>query len=323
MPTIIKQLPRKVLAINLDQTLAHTLEALVDWHNQIYKTQFTLRDFNTYDFSQVWGGTQEETYEKIRRFYNSQQFENIKPIEDFGLEALKMLKKRQFTLVIITSRQQFIAGQTKLFVDRHYPGLFESIYFCNLGLSASERLEYISKSKATICKEANVDILIDDSLEHALDCAKLGIDVLLYDRSGKYTWNHIDSAPTALSNTHSPLTSIGRKPHPLLSIHKSPLRGLPSNVKRMTGWKDIMIQLSQPRSPLSMCYYPEDFIVEGEEEEEEEEEEDFYDGSTCVDQGHGYETIEIDEFTEDDIEDVLDSKNRYADDAWNDTIVWV
>ncbi|KAI9030847.1 hypothetical protein CLU79DRAFT_802416 [Phycomyces nitens] len=301
MPTILKHQPRRVLAVNIDQTLAHTLEALVKWHNDTYDSHLTINDFDTYDFTAVWGGSQESTCEKIRAFYDSEYFERIPPIQDFALEALKIFKKRKYTLVIITSRQQFVAAQTKKFVDHHYPGLFESIYFCNLGLSGPEQLEYISKSKATICKEVGVDILIEDSLDHALDCAQLGIKVLLYDRKGLYAWNHLD-----------PTTTV---------------RALPPNVKRVTSWKDILANLPKPRSPLSACYYPEDFEVcvneDSEEEgETEEEEEDFYDGSTFVDQGQGYETIEIDELTDDEFEDEVPQKHIYADESWNETIVW-
>lgn len=116
--------PKKVIAVDLDQTLAHTMESLVEWHNAIYGTCYKVTDFNTYDYWKVWGGTQEESCVKIREFYESSYFDEIKPIRDFALEALKMLKRRHFTLVIVTSRQQFVAEKTKRFVDRHYPGNF-------------------------------------------------------------------------------------------------------------------------------------------------------------------------------------------------------
>lgn len=121
--------PRKVIGVDLDQTLAHTLESLTLWHNQNYGTQFSVTDFNTLDYWKIWGGTKEESCLKIREFYDSVHFEQIEPIRDFALEALKMLKRRNFTLVIITSRQQFVAEKTKRFVDRHYPGNTKTLNF--------------------------------------------------------------------------------------------------------------------------------------------------------------------------------------------------
>jgi 5'(3')-deoxyribonucleotidase len=120
---------RKLIAVDLDQTLCHTLDSLVEWHNDTYCTNFSVTDFHTLDYWKVWGGTREETYRKIREFYDSSYFDRIKPVKDFALEALKMLKKRHFQLVIITSRQQFIAEKTKKFIDRHYPGKYA--FMCN------------------------------------------------------------------------------------------------------------------------------------------------------------------------------------------------
>ncbi|KAG1142789.1 hypothetical protein G6F37_007288 [Rhizopus arrhizus] len=215
---------RKLIAVDLDQTLSDTLECLIEWHNDTYHTNLTMSNFNTLDYWKVWGGTREDCYRKIREFYSSSHFDRIKPIKDYALEALKLLKKRHFQLVIITSRQQFVAEKTKKFIDRHYPGIFESIYFCNLNLSEKERLEYISKPKSVICQEIGVDVLIDDSIEHALDCSNLNMNVLLYDKQGKYNWNHYQ-------------------------------KQLPNNVHRVFNWKQVMTQFPKPSSPLKYCIY--------------------------------------------------------------------
>lgn len=109
-----------------------------------------------------------------------------------------------------------------------------------MNLSEKEQQEYISKPKSLICREIGVDVLIDDSLEHAFDCAKLGIDILLYDKEGNYRWNQSD-------------------------YHRD-------NVNRMTSWKQIFAQFPKPTSPLKYCYTTTD----EEEEEEEDEQSDFY-----------------------------------------------
>ncbi|KAI9489285.1 hypothetical protein BDB00DRAFT_770854 [Zychaea mexicana] len=273
---IFRKLQRKTVAVDLDQTLAHTLEAMVLWHNQVYNTSYTLADFNTYDFHKVWGGSVQDTHAKVREFYESSHFEQIQPIHDFALEALKMLKKRKFTLVIITSRQQFIAEETKKFVDKHYPGIFESIYFCNLGLSDAEQLEYVSKPKSAICQEIGVDVLIDDNLDHAVDCAGLeDIEVLLYDRKGQYRWNH-----TSISSSGS---------------------------KGISSWKEIIAFFPKPHSPLRNCYYPQDLASAGAYRDNDDDDDGDEDEHYGYEHHHDieYETIEVEHMDMSDEEETV------------------
>lgn len=287
---------RKVIAVDLDQTLAHTLSSLCQWHNDTYFTQLDPTQFDTCDYWKIWGGTREESYLKIRDFYDSYHFDHIEPINDFALEALKMLKRRHFTLVIITSRQQFVAEKTKKFVDKHYPGIFESIYFCNLDLTDAEQLEYVSKPKSVICQEIGVDVLIDDCLEHANDCAALGIDVLLYDLNGTYAWNH-HKKETQKRTLTSTSKNLYQQQHY-------------SNVQRMSSWKEIIAQFPKPTSPLRYCYFPEEEEEEEEEDTSIEDEDELFDNQSNY---YKYETIEVEEMSEEEEDTIM----------WKDNRVWV
>ncbi|KAF8942644.1 hypothetical protein BGZ47_006295, partial [Haplosporangium gracile] len=163
-----------------------------------------------------------------------------------------LLKARRFSLVIVTARQQFVADLTKKFVDRHFPGIFESIYFANHFLTEQEKLTFVSKPKSVICRDVHAQLLIDDSLENALEVSKAGIPVLLFDLHGKYKWNQIEEG-----------------------------QQLPDKVTRVKSWKDIQAWFPRPRSPLSnQCLSRDDQDSESssssseEEEDEEEDEED-------------------------------------------------
>jgi hypothetical protein len=101
-------------------------------------------------------------------------------------------------------------------------------------------MQYVSKQKSTICQEIGVDVLIDHQVEHVLACAKIGVDVLLYDRQARYRWNH----------------------HGLLSS---------DTMNRVTTWKDIIRQyFPKPNSPLRHLVYSsaqqEDLYLDDEEE---------------------------------------------------------
>lgn len=94
-----------------------------------------------------------------------------------------------------------------------------------MGLSEIERIQYVSKQKSTICQEIGVDVLIDHQVEHVLECAKIGVDVLLYDRQARYRWNHHGLLPS-------------------------------DTVNRVTTWKDIIHQyFPKPNSPLRHLVY--------------------------------------------------------------------
>lgn len=171
------------------------------------------------------------------------------------------------------------------------PGIFDSIYFCNLNLSDAEQLEYVSKPKSAICQEIGVDVLIDDDLNHALDCAALDMEVLLYDRKGQYKWNHERPRKTA-----GTLTSMSRQLY-------QPSGPLPPNVTRVKSWKEIIAYFPKPKSPLRYCYYPQDLEQDDSaaDEEEEDKEDSYDDDYVAASYHHGnYETVEIDGLAEDE-----------------------
>ncbi|KAG0241337.1 hypothetical protein B0O80DRAFT_434960 [Mortierella sp. GBAus27b] len=238
--------PRKVIAVDLDEVLAKTLVAVAEFHNDTYGTSLVMDDFISYDCSKVWGGTREESIAKWRLFFDSPYFHKVEPVEG-SLETLKLLKSRRYSLVIVTARQQFVADLTKKFVDRHYPGIFESIYFANHFLTEEEKRTFVSKPKSVICRDVHAQLLIDDSIENAMEVAKAGIPVLLFDLKGSYKWNKIPDG------------------HPPLS----------DKITRVTSWKEIQAWFPRPRSPLSnLCLSRDDQISDGEEESESESSDD-------------------------------------------------
>lgn len=172
-------------------------------------------------------------------------------------------------------------------------GIFESIYFCNLGLSDAEQLEYVSKPKSAICQEIGVDVLIDDGLDHAIDCAtSLDIEVLLYDRKNQYRWNHLNNKTSSGVNNSRPvsLTAMSRQLYHNYSSNNCN-NSLPSNITRVSSWKEILDYFPKPHSPLRHCYYPQDLM----DDDDDDQDDDYEDGPSCE-----YETIEVDGLTDDE-----------------------
>ena len=68
------------------------------------------------------------------------------PLSSGAFEALGRLSS-SCDLVVVTSRQHVIQDVTLDWIDRHYPGLFQEVYFGN-----HFALEGTSRKKSDICK---------------------------------------------------------------------------------------------------------------------------------------------------------------------------
>ncbi len=85
--------------------------------------------------------------------------------------------KKDNILRIITSRPYKIHDQTLSWLDRYFPDKFEEIHFTNdwvMGKNARKR-------KKDVCLEYKIDIMIEDSLAYANECAEKNINVILID----------------------------------------------------------------------------------------------------------------------------------------------
>ena len=75
---------KKVMKIGLDvdEVLGNLIDPIMEFHNQEYGTNFSKEDVNSYGLEELWGGTKEETLEKVLKFYDHQLFHSIQPLPD-------------------------------------------------------------------------------------------------------------------------------------------------------------------------------------------------------------------------------------------------
>ncbi|KAI9350719.1 hypothetical protein BDR26DRAFT_851392 [Obelidium mucronatum] len=164
---------KPVMAVDMDEVLCGTAQALVDFHNANYATKLT----------DVWGGTRQEAIEKVRLFYESDHFSERMQVVPGAFEALSVLKDH-YDL-------SFVQKETHEFVKLNYPNIFKEVHFANHFLTPEEAARMVSKTKGELCKEVGATILIDDSLHHVFECAEKGIRVFLFDHEGAYQWNKL------------------------------------------------------------------------------------------------------------------------------------
>ena len=189
--------------IDVDETLLALLPSLIQFNNEVHGTKIRLEDFTSYVLYPVMCRNLEETTKRLHQFYNTPYFQDIQPVPGAS-EGVARLRKNG-TLHAITSREKIITLETKTQIKT----IFSPASFLTLNFTNNHTLEQNTGiTKPEVCRKLKIDIMIEDCLEHALDCSKVVGFVYLLDLNHEYVWNHTD------------------KP-------------LPGNVKRVYSWDEI------------------------------------------------------------------------------------
>lgn len=167
------------IAVDNDEILFDLHGQLLLFHNEVYGTELKKKDFISYNFHEVWGGTPKEAARKISEFFESVYFKNLKPTEG-SQNAMNYLKQRGNTLYVVTGRIHALAEKTESDIQKYFPEIFSGICFAN-----TYGTNGVKEKKSVLCRKLNSKIIIEDDLLHVNDCAKSGISVLVHD----YPWN--------------------------------------------------------------------------------------------------------------------------------------
>lgn len=165
------------LAIDIDDVLSDSLTALITFHNETYGSSYT--DENILEFS-YWGflgAKREEANKKYFEFTDSPYFFETKPLKG-AVEAMKTLSARGHELYVITGRPLFVKEKTELWLAKHFPNIFQELFWTNARLDKTDYSSYWGRPKAEICKEIGATVLVDDLLEYARDSEGLSVIIL-------------------------------------------------------------------------------------------------------------------------------------------------
>jgi len=190
------------IGIDLDDVLADFHTGIMNYHNKVYGTSLKEKDFTTYLFNRIWGGSLQEAIQKVNDFHHSNYSEEISPISN-SVESVNSLSKEN-ELFVITSRPEFMKEKTEKWIKKFFGNSFSGIFF-----SSNHYSKAGGKPKSQICKELEVSLLIDDSLDYINQCPTIGIRGILF---GDYPWNQNGN--------------------------------LPENVVRVKNWKEVLEQLT-------------------------------------------------------------------------------
>jgi len=197
------------IGFDLDDVLAELTKVLIEYHNRLLGTRFVLDDHKEYNLWETWGGTREEAIAEVLEFYASTYMDTVEPVEGAVETTNKLAKKH--ALSIITSRPADLTENTHKWVDKYYRGIFKEIYLTNHVSIAGANTR-----KADICIQTGVDVMVEDCMKYAQECAEAGILTMLYERAWNkkyielpknmirvYNMNHLEAEIEKLERTRA------------------------------------------------------------------------------------------------------------------------
>ncbi len=169
------------IGLDLDGVLAEFTVSYLQYYNDKHNTSHTPSEFEHTHFSERLRMTSDEVKKSITHFFHSPFAKAIMPVKR-AQEVLKELAK-DHQLHVITSRPVEVSKITLDWLNDFFPDMFTSIHFSSDWILQPET----NKMKADICLDLGVDILIEDYLPYAEECAaSVRKCILLFDRP----WNH-------------------------------------------------------------------------------------------------------------------------------------
>jgi 5'(3')-deoxyribonucleotidase len=172
-----------VIAVDIDEVLAHHNRGLARFHNAHYGTDHTEHDYVSDYWGIIWRVDSAEAERRAMRFHDERWHRRFEPIAG-ARESLDVLATRH-RLVVVTVRRRSIVDDTHDWLDEFFPGIFADVRFVG-------HWEGPTGSKAAVCREIGATHLIDDSLSHCTRAGAAGVTALLF---GEYPWNAADSLP--------------------------------------------------------------------------------------------------------------------------------
>lgn len=172
-----------VVAVDVDEVLGNFVSALNKYIADRYSSNYSVSEYHVYEFFKIWNCSRDEADIRVHEFFKTPYFKSgIHPLP--GAQTAIQKLSRFFNLSIVTSRQNVIKDHTIEWIEKNFPGLFHEIHFGN-----HFALDGISRPKSEICRSLNAKVLIDDNPRYAIECAEIGIKVLLFDYENSYPWS--------------------------------------------------------------------------------------------------------------------------------------
>lgn len=163
------------IGVDIDDTLLHAFEDFLAFYNEMNKTNYKKEEnYADKKFHEFLGITKEELIRWYKEYDKHERSFLLEPIEGAREVLRELVDKHEF--VLITARHEGLSEKTYKVVNKHYSDFNFKIIFNKIG---------IKLNKGEICVQEGVQLMIDDDIDNAINCANKGVRVLLLDKP----WN--------------------------------------------------------------------------------------------------------------------------------------
>lgn len=172
------------IAIDMDEVITEFLEMYLKFHRKTFNETWKKSQFFSYNYWEVFGNKKEIDVARHNQFYKSDYFDRIKPIEG-AIDGINKLAKTN-QIYFITARPKLWKKKTEKWLKKYFKNLnYKIIYLALVHFDGQA-------GKGEICKKFNIDIILEDRIEYALDCAKEDISVIFFDKPWNQNFNNHD-----------------------------------------------------------------------------------------------------------------------------------
>lgn len=186
------------IALDIDGVLANIMPELNDFYNRKFGTSFRVEEYKYHDLEKTWGGTKEEAIEVVEEFYQSPSFLNIGPVP-LSQKSIHSLSIRHF-LFSVTARPKSIEPKTLTFLKNNFQEKIQKVFHTGQYINSAGSI-----NKFDICASEKAELLVEDCLETAIDCANRGLKTFLLDKyhnqlNGNYSEEELPATLVRVKN---------------------------------------------------------------------------------------------------------------------------
>jgi len=159
-----------IVAVDIDEVICRFSEGFMRWWSNIHDDPLVP--------SQCFRACYSAVARSARpKFLLTQAFLELEPVPG-ALEALSKLRSLGFELQAVTSRPAETRETTNQYLAKFFPGIFSDLHFVQ------------SPHKGIVCSNIGAFVLVDDQPCNLSDALEHGVQAIVFDFDGLYSWNH-------------------------------------------------------------------------------------------------------------------------------------